>query len=116
MDQAIRRGDIYWHALPFNGQAEFFDAPLFEYSAFFVHRIDDQFNLTHKRVASLVNSHCDHAQVSQPGMAMCIACNTVTNPFRVHTPADESGSAASGLFCVQCRGMCRAPHGRPSPF
>ena len=65
MDQAIRRGDIYWHALPFNGQAEFFDAPLFEYSAFFVHRVDDQFNLTHKRVASLVSCHCNHIQVSQ---------------------------------------------------
>ncbi len=54
VSEAIRRGDIYWHALPFNGQAEFFDAALLEYSAFLVHQIDDQFKLPHKRVASLV--------------------------------------------------------------
>lgn len=48
-EQAIQRGDIIWHAFPFNGQAEaFYDPGFFSYALQFTHQLDTRFNLTNK--------------------------------------------------------------------
>lgn len=55
------RGDIYWHALPFNGQLEFFDVSLLEFAVQLTHELDIKFGLPPKRTMSQVVSchmHC----------------------------------------------------------
>lgn len=59
----MARGDITWHAFPFNGQAELFDADLFEEAVVLTHDLDERFGLPHKRTMSQV-------RVSQD----CLAC------------------------------------------
>lgn len=54
VEAAIRQGDIYWHALPFNAQLEFGNRQLLQMQTLMVNRLDDHFNVTRKRVASLV--------------------------------------------------------------
>lgn len=48
------RRDIYWHALPFNGQLEFFDVSLLEFAVQMTHEIDVKFGLPPKRTMSQV--------------------------------------------------------------
>ncbi len=50
----MHRGDIYWHALPFNGQLEFFDVSLLEFAVQLTHEIDIKFGLPPKRTMSQV--------------------------------------------------------------
>ncbi len=50
----MHRGDIYWHALPFNGQLEFFDVSLLEFAVQLTHEIDVRFGLPPKRTMSQV--------------------------------------------------------------
>ena len=50
----MHRGDIYWHALPFNGQLEFFDVSLLEFAVQMTHEIDVKFGLAPKRTMSQV--------------------------------------------------------------
>lgn len=50
----MHRGDIYWHALPFNGQLELFDVSLLEFAVQLTHEIDVKFGLTPKRTMSQV--------------------------------------------------------------
>lgn len=50
----MHRGDIYWHALPFNGQLEFFDVSLLEFAVQLTHEIDVKFGLPPKRTMSQV--------------------------------------------------------------
>ena len=52
----MHRGDIYWHALPFNGQLEFFDVSLLEFAVQLTHEIDVKFGLPPKRTMSQVLS------------------------------------------------------------
>jgi hypothetical protein len=54
VEAAIRRGDIHWHALPFNAQLEFSNRQLLQMQTILVRQMDDRFNVTRKRVASLV--------------------------------------------------------------
>ena len=50
----MHRGDIYWHALPFNGQLEFFDVSLLEFAVQLTHELDIKFGLPPKRTMSQV--------------------------------------------------------------
>ena len=52
----MHRGDIYWHALPFNGQLEFFDVSLLEFAVQLTHELDVKFGLPPKRTMSQVGS------------------------------------------------------------
>ncbi len=52
LQDAIARGWIQWHALPFNLQAEVSDASLYEYGVSVAHQLDQQFNKTRKVAAS----------------------------------------------------------------
>ncbi|KJE93927.1 hypothetical protein CAOG_004643 [Capsaspora owczarzaki ATCC 30864] len=49
---AVRRGDITWHAYPFNAEAEFMDELLFEFGVELAHSLDDRFGLPRKTVMS----------------------------------------------------------------
>ncbi|KAL3138964.1 hypothetical protein ABBQ32_005773 [Trebouxia sp. C0010 RCD-2024] len=51
-EAAVHRGDIYWHALPFNGQLEFFDVSLLEFAVQLTHELDIKFGLPPKRTMS----------------------------------------------------------------
>ena len=53
-EAAVHRGDMYWHALPFNGQLEFFDVSLLEFAVQMTHEIDVKFGLAPKRTMSQV--------------------------------------------------------------
>ena len=45
---AVNRGDIMWHAFPFNGEPEYFQRPLIVEAGFNVtHRLDDMFGRAH---------------------------------------------------------------------
>lgn len=46
--QAINRGDIVWHAFPFNAEPEILDAPTFLNGVSMAHQLDDYFGLPHK--------------------------------------------------------------------
>lgn len=50
----MHRGDIYWHALPFNGQLEFFDVSLLEFAVQLTHELDIKFGFPPKRTMSQV--------------------------------------------------------------
>lgn len=52
----IQRGAITWHAVPFNPQYEMFQPWLLAEAVALTHRLDDQFGLPHKTVASLVRA------------------------------------------------------------
>ncbi len=47
-EAAVRRGDIYWHALPFNLEAEVADASLLAAAVNLTHDLDARFNLPPK--------------------------------------------------------------------
>jgi hypothetical protein len=50
---AVKRGDIWWHAYAFNDEAEGNpDASLFAFGTQLTHRLDDEFGLPRKRVMS----------------------------------------------------------------
>ena len=51
-EDAVNRGDIVWHALPHNFQAEFMDSDLLQYATTFTHELDQRFNLPLKKVMS----------------------------------------------------------------
>lgn len=57
----MHRGDIYWHALPFNGQLEFFDVSLLEFAVQLTHELDIKFGLPPKRTMSQVGSCSTYA-------------------------------------------------------
>ncbi|KAL4420038.1 hypothetical protein ABPG77_001288 [Micractinium sp. CCAP 211/92] len=44
-EAAVRRGDIYWHALPHVAQIELFDPPLLEAAVQLSHRLNERFGL-----------------------------------------------------------------------
>ncbi|KAL4430828.1 hypothetical protein ABPG75_006084 [Micractinium tetrahymenae] len=46
-EAAVRRGDIYWHALPHVAQAELYDPPLLEAAVQLSQRLADRFGLPH---------------------------------------------------------------------
>jgi len=52
----VHRKDIYWHALPFNGQLEFFDVSLLEFAVQLTHELDVKFGLPLKRTMSQVTT------------------------------------------------------------
>lgn len=51
-EEAIRIGDIQWHAFPFNAQLEFLDDSMVQYGLELTHQLDAQFSLTPKKVLS----------------------------------------------------------------
>ncbi len=51
---AAQRGDIIWHAFPFNAQPELFNAGLLKFAAQLTHAIDDRLGLPRKLVMSQV--------------------------------------------------------------
>ena len=55
-EAAVHRGDIYWHALPFNGQLEFFDVSLLEFAVQLTHELDVKFGLPPKKTMSQVSA------------------------------------------------------------
>ncbi|KAJ3064950.1 hypothetical protein HK102_008066, partial [Quaeritorhiza haematococci] len=50
--EAIKRGDITWHALPFNGEWEYTDGPLFEFGIDLTREMDDLLGVKRKTVVS----------------------------------------------------------------
>lgn len=50
--EAIRIGDISWHAFPFNAQAELYDDSLFEFGLHLTHQLDLKFGLPPKTAMS----------------------------------------------------------------
>jgi hypothetical protein len=51
-EAAIRRGDIQWHAFPFNTQAELMDASLARFALRLSHDLDDRYGVVRKLVWS----------------------------------------------------------------
>ena len=51
-EDAVKRGDIVWHALPHNFQAEFMDSELLDYAVRLGHELDQRFSLPLKKVMS----------------------------------------------------------------
>lgn len=51
-EDAVRNGDIVWHALPHNLQAEFMDADMLDWAVQMTHALDKRFELPPKRTAS----------------------------------------------------------------
>jgi hypothetical protein len=51
-EAAVHRGDITWHALPHNFQAEFMDVELLQYAVQLAHDLDQRFGLPPKRTMS----------------------------------------------------------------
>lgn len=47
-EEAVVRGDIYWHAFPFNAQLEMYDEDLLTFNVKMTHDLDTKFNLTPK--------------------------------------------------------------------
>lgn len=48
--ETVKKGDITWHAFPFNSQAEYMDESLFEFGLDLTHKLDQEFNLPKKMV------------------------------------------------------------------
>lgn len=51
-ENAVRNGDIVWHALPHNLQAEFMDAELLDWAVQMTHALDKRFHLPPKSTVS----------------------------------------------------------------
>ena len=51
-EAAIRRGDIQWHAFPFNTQAELMDASMVRFALQLSHDLDDRYGVVRKMVFS----------------------------------------------------------------
>ena len=60
-EDAVRQGHIYWHALPHNGQLEFFDRSLLEFAVQMTHELDARFGLPPKKAMSQVLLKVSHA-------------------------------------------------------
>ena len=48
VEEAVRKGDIYWHAYPFNMQSEVADASLLAAAVNLTHDLDARFGLPPK--------------------------------------------------------------------
>lgn len=121
----MARGDITWHAFPFNGQAELFDADLFEEAVALTHDLDERFGLPHKRTMSQV-------RVSQDCFCLFVGMGTLPPKTCTIMPSTMQRSTAqhSAPFSVAhllthitppththhptppsyCRGMFRGSH------
>eukprot|EP01121_Diplochlamys_sp_Union-15-3_P016239 TRINITY_DN548_c0_g1_i4.p1 TRINITY_DN548_c0_g1~~TRINITY_DN548_c0_g1_i4.p1 ORF type:complete len:608 (-),score=90.63 TRINITY_DN548_c0_g1_i4:25-1848(-) len=81
MEDAIMRGDVTWHAIPFSLFAEVSEANLFAYGLTLGHRLDQRFNKTRK----IAGSHKDVPGISKAVLPLLanegiksihIGCNT----------------------------------------
>ena len=64
---AVARGDIYWHALPFNAELELMDASLLEAAVQLTHEVDAQLGLPSKITMSQVLCPPEPVQTCQRG-------------------------------------------------
>ncbi|KAL0047364.1 hypothetical protein WJX82_001496 [Trebouxia sp. C0006] len=85
---AVYRRDIYWHALPFNGQLEFFDVSLLEFAVQMTHEIDVKFGLSPKRTMS---------QRDVPGFTRAALPILYAQGVRAVTVGVNGGSAPPGV-------------------
>ena len=99
---AVHKGDIYWHALPFNGQLEFFDVSLLEFAVQLTHELDVKFGLPPKRTMSQVRTwqRCvghEHSSVScvadtcKHWLLLCCSCASSSLLDHVHSVALQHG-------------------------
>ena len=68
-EEAVRKGSIYWHALPFNGQLEFLDRSLLEFAVQLTHELDAKFGLPPKKTMSQVTC-CPHTYIGFAQLAL----------------------------------------------
>lgn len=61
----MQRGDIYWHAFPFNAELELFDEDLLNFNIKLVHDLDAKYNVTPKITLSLVRAQPQASWKSQ---------------------------------------------------
>ncbi|DBA83693.1 TPA: hypothetical protein ACH3X1_006235 [Trebouxia sp. C0004] len=87
-EAAVHRGDIYWHALPFNGQLEFFDVSLLEFAVQLTHEIDVKFGFPPKRTMS---------QRDVPGFTRAALPILYAQGVRAVTVGVNGGSAPPGV-------------------
>lgn len=87
-EAAVHRGDIYWHALPFNGQLEFFDVSLLEFAVQLTHEIDVKFGLPPKSTMS---------QRDVPGFTRAALPILYAQGVRAVTVGVNGGSAPPGV-------------------
>ena len=87
-EDAVNRGDIVWHALPHNFQAEFMDSDLLQYATTFTHELDQRFNLPLKKVMS---------QRDVPGLTRAAIPILVNAGVKALSVGVNSGSAPPGV-------------------
>eukprot|EP00118_Oscarella_pearsei_P025553 m.308367 g.308367 ORF g.308367 m.308367 type:complete len:722 (+) comp43877_c0_seq1:88-2253(+) len=83
VEDAIGRGDISWHAMPFNSQLEIMDADLLDFSIKLAHDLDKRFNKPPKVTMS---------QRDVPGTSRAIIPTLVKNGVAAITVGVNGGS------------------------
>ena len=87
-EDAVKRGDIVWHALPHNFQAEFMDSELLDYAVRLGHELDQRFSLPLKKVMS---------QRDVPGLTRAAIPILVNAGVKALSVGVNSGSAPPGV-------------------
>ena len=82
--EAVKKGFITWHAFPFNGQAEIFDASMFSFGFEMTHQLDDILNVSRKKVLS---------QRDVPGMTRAAIPIMSSNGIAAISVGTNDGSA-----------------------
>ena len=72
-EDAVRRGDVYWHAYPFNMQSEVADASLLAAAVSLTHDLDSRFGLPPKITVSQAGTRC-HGRIHACCPCMLHAC------------------------------------------
>jgi hypothetical protein len=85
---AIHRGDINWHALPFNAEPELFTTELFQAALNMTFRQDDAFNKSHRLTLS---------QRDVPGMTRAVIPILVKNGVQAVSVGENSQCAPSAV-------------------
>ncbi len=116
---AIHRGDITWHAMPFNLQFEMADPGLLGFAVDMVHEMDERFNKTLKRTISLVSggfgSECQDVKKRRISLPVHVHGSIVSAMLIVLIsalahPLSDFATNISSLHqdCILCSPVARA--------